>query len=69
MRLCSPRKEEGRCTGTKACVFGFKVEANGIDEWWKQVKKGFELVKEVAPQTTLMGVAAGNLSRRLILDE
>ncbi len=42
---------EEECTGTKACaasfsVFGFKVEVNGIDEWWKQVKKGFELVKE-----------------------
>lgn len=43
--------EAAGCSGTSACaasldVLGFKVDMAGIDEWWKQVKGGFELVKE-----------------------
>ncbi len=41
----------GGCTGTKACAasfsfLGFKVETEGIVEWWKKVKGGWDLVKE-----------------------
>jgi RHS repeat-associated protein len=46
-------EEEGGsgCIGQKACaasfsVFGFKVEVEGVIEWWKKVKKGYELIRE-----------------------
>jgi hypothetical protein len=47
----SSKKEEGECTGTQACTasfsfLGFKVETEGIVEWWKKVKEGWHLIKE-----------------------
>jgi RHS repeat-associated protein len=42
--------EKPGCSGTRACAaggfLGFKVELGEIYQWWKQVKKGYELVKE-----------------------
>jgi RHS repeat-associated protein len=41
--------ETAGCSGTSACaagILGFQVNLGEIDEWWKKVKKGYELVKE-----------------------
>jgi RHS repeat-associated protein len=41
--------ENGGCSGASACAssfLGIKVDIGEIDEWWKKVKRGFELVKE-----------------------
>jgi hypothetical protein len=45
--------EGAGCSGTSACTssfLGIKVELGEIDEWWKQVKSGFDLIKETYAQ-------------------
>jgi RHS repeat-associated protein len=43
-------REGGECSGTNACAagfLGFKVNIGEITEWWRQAKKGWELIKRV----------------------
>jgi RHS repeat-associated protein len=46
--------EKPGCTGMSACaasLFGFKVELGEVVQWWKKVKKGYELIKEVVEES------------------